>query len=63
VKILDDFANLRRMLEEKRKTLKKEEINLIYVAITRAKEELDIDKDYIIDDSIVNTIRRNIVFV
>jgi len=63
VKILDDFANLRRMLEEKRKTLKKEEINLIYVAITKAKEELEIDKDYIIDDSIVNTIRRNIVFV
>jgi superfamily I DNA/RNA helicase len=63
VKILDDFANLRRMLEEKRKTLKKEEINLIYVAITRAKEELEIEKDYIINVFTVEKVKRNIFFV
>lgn len=63
VKILDDFANLTRMLEENRIILKKEEINLIYVAITRAKEKLEIDKDYIINDFTVEKVKRNIFIV
>ncbi|WP_199718840.1 3'-5' exonuclease [Petrotoga sp. HWH.PT.55.6.1] len=63
VKILDDFANLRRLLEENRKILKKEEINLIYVAITRAKERLEIEKDYIINDFTIDKVKRNIYFV
>ncbi|WP_231549655.1 3'-5' exonuclease [Campylobacter sp. MIT 97-5078] len=51
VEIIDDFINLREMLEENSNVeITKEELNLFYVALTRSKAELIVDRAYLLDD-------------
>ncbi|WP_243830452.1 3'-5' exonuclease [Campylobacter novaezeelandiae] len=54
VEIIDDFLNIKQELEEKDEiTVAKEELNLLYVAITRAKNSLNINKDYLLNKEFI----------
>lgn len=54
VEIIDDFLNIKQELEERvRITIAKEELNLLYVAITRAKNSLSISKDYLLEKEFI----------
>ncbi len=54
VEIIDDFLNIKQELEERvRITIAKEELNLLYVAITRAKNSLSISKDYLFEKEFI----------
>lgn len=62
VEIIDDFLNIRQELEEKDELkIAKEELNLLYVAITRAKNSLNISKDYILDEEFITSNKERIV--
>lgn len=41
----------------------KEELNLLYVAITRAKNSLNIDEDYLLDEEFLEENREKIVLI
>lgn len=61
VEIIDDFINLREMLEENTGVeITKEELNLFYVALTRSKAELIIDRTYLFDDEFLKYCKDNI---
>lgn len=50
VEVLDDFINLREEVEEEDNCIiPKEELNLLYVAMTRTKQNLLMPEDYILD--------------
>ncbi|HIH2205546.1 TPA: 3'-5' exonuclease, partial [Campylobacter coli] len=54
VKIIDDFLNIKQELEEREQiTIAKEELNLLYVAVTRAKNSLNINKDYLLEKDFI----------
>ncbi|HEC1725025.1 TPA: ATP-dependent helicase [Campylobacter coli] len=54
VEIIDDFLNIKQELEERDQiTIAKEELNLLYVAITRAKHSLSISKDYLFEKEFI----------
>lgn len=62
MEIIDDFLNIRQELEEKDELkIAKEELNLLYVAITRAKNSLNISKDYILDEEFITSNKERIV--
>jgi len=64
VEILDDFTNLKEILEgEDELVVAKEELNLLYVAITRSKQLLSIDEDYIFDKETLDAIKSSISIV
>lgn len=48
VELIDDFVDVKEHITSD-KPVQREEINLLYVAITRAKQELICDKKYILD--------------
>ncbi len=54
VEILDDFVNIKKTIEEEEEIIvPKEELNLLYVAVTRAKRALAVDADYLLDDDFI----------
>ncbi|EAL2861114.1 ATP-dependent helicase, partial [Campylobacter jejuni] len=54
VEIIDDFLNIKQELEEREQiTIAKEELNLLYVAVTRAKNSLNINKDYLLEKDFI----------
>lgn len=61
VEIIDDFINIREELEQKSElSIDKEEIHLFYVALTRCKNELFIDKKYLLDDEFLTLYKNKI---
>ena len=50
VKLLSDFKQLKHLEDEEYDKLNLEEINILYVAITRAKQKLIISEDYELTD-------------
>ena len=64
VEILDDFINLREELEEEGECIvQKEELNLLYVAITRSKQNLLLGEDYILDQEFLKQYKDSITIV
>lgn len=64
VEILDDFVNLREELEEEGECIiQKEELNLLYVAITRSKQNLLLGEDYILDQEFLKQYKDSITIV
>jgi len=64
VEILDDFINLREEIEAEGECIvNKEELNLLYVAITRSKQELLLDEDYILDMDFLKQYKDSITVV
>lgn len=54
VEIIDDFLNIKQELEEREQiAIAKEELNLLYVAVTRAKNSLNINKDYLLEKDFI----------
>ncbi|WP_187648670.1 UvrD-helicase domain-containing protein [Nitrosophilus labii] len=54
VLILDDFVNIKEEIrEDGEAVVSKEELNLLYVAITRSKHKLSISKDYILSNEFI----------
>ncbi|MCW1353089.1 3'-5' exonuclease [Campylobacter coli] len=54
LKLLMIFLNIKQELEERDQiTIAKEELNLLYVAITRAKNSLSISKDYLFEKEFI----------
>ncbi len=54
IEIIDDFLNIKQELEERDQiTIAKEELNLLYVAITRVKNSLSISKDYLLEKEFI----------
>ncbi|EQA8257108.1 hypothetical protein ACX9BX_001780 [Campylobacter jejuni] len=52
--MIDDFLNIKQELEEREQiTIAKEELNLLYVAVTRAKNSLNINKDYLLEKDFI----------
>lgn len=63
VELSDDFLNLKQIIENnefEEVTIAKEELNLLYVAITRAKHSLSMSEDYVLDEGIINNIKEKI---
>lgn len=64
VEILDDFVNLQEILEgEDELVVPREELHLLYVAITRSKQLLSLDEDYIFDADTLKIIKDSITIV
>jgi len=64
VEILDDFVNLREEIEADGECIvNKEELNLLYVAITRSKQNLLIDDNYFFDVDLLKQIKDSITIV
>ena len=65
VEIIDDFISLKNELENKEGNIDiaKEELNLFYVALTRAKRELILDKSYLLDNSLLRVCERRLNIV
>lgn len=57
--IQDDFINIKSALE-KEESIDAEELNLLYVAITRARRTIDIPKDFIIDKELFLEARKKL---
>ncbi len=57
VKLLDDFVNVKKEIEksedDERATIERDELNLLYVAITRTQQQLLIDDDYILEKDFI----------
>ena len=60
VKLLSDFKQLKHLEDEEYNKLNLEEINILYVAITRAKQKLIISEDYELTDLEVVEIKNKI---
>ncbi|MCR2061704.1 UvrD-helicase domain-containing protein [Campylobacter helveticus] len=62
VELSDDFLNLKQTLDndEFEITIAKEELNLLYVAITRSKHSLSMSEDYVLDEDIINNIKERV---
>lgn len=59
----DDFLDIEEELAEKRYTVSTEEVNLLYVAITRAKVSFDSAKDYLHCEATFNEAKKNFKFI
>ncbi|MCW1678140.1 ATP-binding domain-containing protein [Campylobacter jejuni] len=54
IEIIDDFLNIKQELEEREQiTIAKEELNLLYMAVTRAKNSLNINKYYLLEKDFI----------
>jgi len=67
VEIMDDFINLRAIVSiaqesGKEVILAKEELNLLYVAITRSMQTLHLSEDYLLDLELIKTMKKCVVF-
>ena len=67
VEIMDDFINLRAIVSsaqesEKEVILAKEELNLLYVAITRSMQTLHLSEYYLLDLELIKTMKKCVVF-
>ena len=60
VKLLSDFIQLKHLEDEDYDKLNLEEINILYVAITRAKQKLIISEDYELSDEEVIDIKNKL---
>lgn len=67
VELMSDFLNLKTELEKVEAFAKlqvpKEELNLLYVAITRAKNSLNIDEEYLLDEDFLEENKERIVLI
>ena len=64
VQILNDFVNLKEEIRDNGEAIvKQEELNLLYVAITRSKNKLLIHKDYLLDKEFLRKNRHLIKIV
>lgn len=66
VEIMDDFIDLKGIIsyaQEKGKEIiiAKEELNLLYVAITRAVQSLHLSEDYLLDLEFIKTMKKCVV--
>ncbi|PAF46332.1 hypothetical protein BKH46_08065 [Helicobacter sp. 12S02634-8] len=61
VLLYDDFFDVADSLEKEEKLVDAEELNLLYVAITRAKESLEMVKDYSISWELFQKAQQNLV--
>ncbi|WP_194145629.1 ATP-binding domain-containing protein, partial [Helicobacter apodemus] len=63
VEIMDDFIDLKDIASNKKETIvAKEELNLLYVAITRATQTLYLNEKYLLDLDFIKTMKKWIVF-
>lgn len=67
VEIMDDFINLRAIVSiaqesGKEVILAKEELNLLYVAITRSMQTLHLSEYYLLDLELIKTMKKCVVF-
>lgn len=65
VEIIDDFISLKEILENAEGNIEipKEELNLFYVALTRSKKELILNKSYMLDDALLKECQKRITAV
>lgn len=65
VEIIDDFISLKETLENAEGNIEipKEELNLFYVALTRSKKELILNKSYMLDDALLKECQKRITAV
>lgn len=65
VEIIDDFISLKETLENTEGNIEipKEELNLFYVALTRSKKELILNKSYMLDDALLKECQKRITAV
>ena len=67
VEIMDDFINLRAIVSSAQESgkeviLAKEELNLLYVAITRSMQTLHLSEYYLLDLELIKTMKKCVVF-
>ena len=63
VEIMDDFIDLKDIASNKKETIvAKEELNLLYVAITRATQTLYLNEKYLLDLDFIKTMKKWVVF-